>query len=120
MDKFKITLTILFIIGVIGALNSISNQSTVEQEKGFVNSILNVLGLTYKVAPQEARNFDYVPAKTQSELSRIAGESQNSTPTAIQNQKIQQTNEKPIASPKPAATESPSTSPKPYEFGFSN
>ena len=129
MDKFKITLLILFIIGIIGALNSISNQSNLEEEKGFVNGILNVLGLAYKPEPQEARDFDYVPAKTQSELSKIAQNSQNSTPSASEDQKIQQTDSSPVSTPKPdnlnqppkdAAAPSPSSSPNPYGFGFSN
>jgi preprotein translocase subunit Sss1 len=125
MDKFKITLIILFIIGVVGALNSISDQSTIEQEKGFIKSMLNILGFAYKPEAEEAREFDYIPAKTQSELSRIAAESQKSTPSASPGQNTQQINGSPFPSPAlqyltPSPKPSTSPSPNPYGFGFSN
>ena len=125
MSKIQIVLIALFIIGIIGALNSISDQSTIEQEKGFVRSVLNILGFNYKPETEEAREFDYIPAKTQSELTRIAGDSKKSTPSAAPNQIMPQVNGSPYPSP---ATQFPSPSPKPgssaspnpYGFGFSN
>lgn len=119
MEKVKTALLILFIVGVIGAFNSITSQSQVSQEKGFVNGVLSLLGLTYKPPAVEPRNFDYVPTKITSEVTRITPDSLKSTPSAEQKlaQGESQTSASPQAQPQPEITISaPSPSPEPASF----
>lgn len=82
MDKLKAFLLIIFLIGIVGAINSISNQSTVDQEKGFVNGILTVLGLTYIPDPDPIRFFEFVPALLTSEIEALSSRIQFATPSA--------------------------------------
>lgn len=116
MSKLQIVLLALFILGLVGAVNSITNQSTLEKEKGFLNGVLSLIGLTYKPEPEPVREFDFVPGKVTSEISKLTPESLKATPSAKPGQ---------ITPPTTATPNRPFSSPSPsplnqYNFTFTN
>lgn len=82
MGKLKLVLLVLFLLGIFGAVNAISQQSQYKEEGGFLNSMLNIFGLGYKSDSLGSRNFEYVQVKITPELSRIEKESLVATPSA--------------------------------------
>lgn len=120
MSKLQLILLALFILGLVGAVNSITNQSTLEKEKGFLNGVLSLFGLTYEAEPEPAREFDFVPGKVTSEVSKLSQENLKGSPSPDQNQTAQ-----PATTPNTSTSQQNTPSPTPstsnqYNFTFSN
>lgn len=116
MSKLQLVLLALFILGLVGAVNSITNQSTIDKEKGFINGVLSLIGLNYEPEPEPAREFDFVPGKVTSEVSKLTPENLKATPSAKPSQTARPTT---FAPQQNTPSPTPSTSTK-YNFSFSN
>ena len=127
MSKLQLVLLALFILGLVGAINSISNQSTVVKEKSFVGSVLSLFGLAYEPEAEPPRELDFVPGKVTSEVSKLTPESLKASPTPATGSGSQNQTQT-FSSPRPAnggQNISPKASPAPsgtnqYNFSFSN
>lgn len=122
MSRLQLVLLALFILGLVGAVNSVTNLSTLEKEKGFINGVLSLIGLNYEPEPEPAREFDFVPGKVTSEVSRLTPESLKATPSARPAQSAQSTTASPGFSTQPKKPfSSPSPSPlNQFNFTFTN
>ena len=89
MGKLKIVLLTLFLLGIFGAVNAISQQSQYKDQGGFLNSMLNMFGLGYTPDTLGSRGFEYVQVKITPELSRIEKENLVSTPSASPQGEVQ-------------------------------
>lgn len=112
MGKLKLVLLVLFLLGIFGAVNAISQQSQYKEEGGFLNSMLNIFGLGYKSDSLGSRNFEYVQVKITPELSRIEKESLVASPSASPEGETQ-TQKDPSGGFFPASSTSMSPTPSP-------
>jgi hypothetical protein len=93
-ERVKTILLILFVVGVIGAFNSIIRLSQANNESP-LQSILQTLGLSKKAAPEQGRKLDYVPGEIQKGGQPV---------TNTQNSQQPDTNKTVTVSPTPATT----------------
>lgn len=82
-ERVKTVLLILFIVGVIGAFNSIISLSQSSNESPF-QLIARTLGLTKKPAPEQGRKLQYIPSELQkgyTPTTSTTGSTTSPTPT---------------------------------------